>query len=119
MTSSGEIWGVSENGEVKPNASSLVAIFKSLRLFGERFNLKEIADALQAVRTQTEKEDVMVVNEVNEDVEREKFEEWCRRRNDGDRLVTVNDDGFICYEDISIDYAWQGWLARACEKKTI
>ena len=51
MTSSGEIWGVSENGEVKPNASFFVAIFKSLRLFGERFNLKEIADALQAVRT--------------------------------------------------------------------
>lgn len=64
MRSSAERWGVSENGAVSPNASSLVAIFKSLRLFGERFNLKEIAGGIQAVRTQTEKEADMVVNEL-------------------------------------------------------
>lgn len=51
---------------------------------------------------------------VKEDVERMNFEAWCRLRNDSDRLKTlVDDDGDIYYEDVSIDYAWQGWLARA------
>lgn len=51
---------------------------------------------------------------VREDVERMNFEAWCKTRNDADRLkTTVDDDGDVCYEDVSIDYAWQGWIARA------
>ena len=51
---------------------------------------------------------------VREDVERMNFEAWCKVRDDGDRLKTVVDyDGDVYYEDISIDYAWQGWIARA------
>lgn len=52
---------------------------------------------------------------VREDVERMNFEAWCKVRNDADRLKTVVDDGDVYYEDVSIDYAWQGWLARAYE----
>lgn len=51
---------------------------------------------------------------VREDVERMNFEEWCKVRNDADRLKTVvDDDGDIYYANVSIDYAWQGWIARA------
>ena len=51
---------------------------------------------------------------VREDVERMNFEAWCKVRNDDDRLKTiVDDDGDVYYEDVSIDYAWQGWIARA------
>nr|DAJ46978.1 MAG TPA: hypothetical protein [Caudoviricetes sp.] len=51
---------------------------------------------------------------VQEDVERMNFEVWCKTRNDGDRLkTTVDDDGDVYYEDVSIDYAWQGWIASA------
>ena len=51
---------------------------------------------------------------VQEDVERMNFEAWCKTRNDADRLKTVvDDDGDVYYEDVSIDYAWQGWIARA------
>ena len=53
---------------------------------------------------------------VREDVERMKFEAWCKVRNDADRLETiVVDDGDVYYADVSIDYAWQGWIARAYE----
>ncbi|WP_311152008.1 hypothetical protein [Neisseria sicca] len=52
---------------------------------------------------------------VKEDVERKKFEEWCKVRNEGDRLKTDVDDGDVYYVDASIDYAWQGWIARAYE----
>ena len=58
---------------------------------------------------------------VREDVERMNFEAWCKVRNDDDRLKTiVDDDGDVYYEDVSIDYAWQGWIARAykVEKKS-
>ena len=38
----------------------------------------------------------------------------AKTRNDADRLNTsVDDDGDVYYEDVSIDYAWQGWIARA------
>lgn len=58
----------------------------------------------------------MKENVVREDVERMNFEAWCKVRDDGDRLKTVVDyDGDVYYEDISIDYAWQGWIARAYE----
>lgn len=50
---------------------------------------------------------------VQEDVERMNFEAWCKTRNEADRLKTVVDDGDVYYEDVSIDYAWQGWIARA------
>lgn len=50
---------------------------------------------------------------VQEDVERMNFEAWCKIRNDADRLKTAVDDGDVFYEDVSIDYAWQGWIARA------
>ncbi|HEZ4532424.1 hypothetical protein [Neisseria cinerea] len=51
---------------------------------------------------------------VREDIERMNFEAWCKTRNDADRLNTsVDDDGDVYYEDVSIDYAWQGWIARA------
>lgn len=51
---------------------------------------------------------------VQEDVERMNFEAWCKTRNDADRLKTaVDDDGDVYYEDVSIDYAWQGWIASA------
>lgn len=51
---------------------------------------------------------------VREDVERMNFEAWCKVRNDADRLKTVvDDDGDVYYDDVSIDYAWQGWLTRA------
>ena len=53
---------------------------------------------------------------VREDVERMKFEAWCKVRHDADRLETiVVDDGDVYYADVSIDYAWQGWIARAYE----
>lgn len=51
---------------------------------------------------------------VKEDVERMNFEAWCKLRNNSDRLKTlVDDDGDTYYEDVSIDYAWQGWIERA------
>ena len=51
---------------------------------------------------------------VREDIERMNFEAWCKTRNDADRLNTsVDDDGDVYYEDVSIEYAWQGWIARA------
>lgn len=51
---------------------------------------------------------------VRENVERMNFEAWCKVRNHEDRLKTlVDDDGDVYYDDISIDYAWQGWIARA------
>ena len=46
--------------------------------------------------------------------ERQAFEEFMRSQNNGDRLER-DDDGN--YADISIDYAWVGWKARA--KQTI
>lgn len=52
---------------------------------------------------------------VKEDVERKKFEEWCKARNEGDRLKTDVDDGDVYYVDASIDYAWQGWIGSAYE----
>lgn len=49
-----------------------------------------------------------------EDVERMNFEEWCKTRTPAIQLKTVVDeDGDVYYEDIKIDYAWQGWIARA------
>ncbi|HFC6370092.1 TPA: hypothetical protein ACFNM0_001082 [Neisseria lactamica] len=53
---------------------------------------------------------------VIEDAERINFEAWCKVRNRADRLkILVDDDGDDYYEDVSIDYAWQGWIARAYE----
>lgn len=60
----------------------------------------------------------MVVNEVNEDVEREKFEEWCMARyQEGRPRTAVNYDGDIYYEEMTIDCAWMGWIARASQNK--
>ena len=42
--------------------------------------------------------------------ERRAFEEFMRSQNDDDRLE-LDADG--SYADISIDYAWAGWKARA------
>ncbi len=51
---------------------------------------------------------------VQEDVERMNFEAWCKTQNPSNQLKTVvDDDGDVCYEDIIIDSAWQGWIARA------
>lgn len=46
--------------------------------------------------------------------ERQAFEEFMRSQNNGDRLE-LDEDG--SYADISIEYAWSGWKARA--KQTI
>ena len=42
--------------------------------------------------------------------ERQDFERFMRRQNNGDRLERYDDGN---YADISIDYAWSGWQARA------
>lgn len=53
---------------------------------------------------------------VREDVERMNFEAWVKDVNGTDHLKTiVDDDGDVYYDDVSIDYTWQGWLARAYE----
>ncbi|ULJ66214.1 hypothetical protein [Wielerella bovis] len=48
------------------------------------------------------------------EMERRAFETWQRTQNNSDRLNfhhASNEWGGIEYDDISIDYAWQGWLA--------
>lgn len=48
------------------------------------------------------------------EIEHQVFETWQRTQNNNDRLsfhYTDNAESGIEYDDISIDYAWQGWLA--------
>ena len=45
--------------------------------------------------------------------ERQAFEDFMRIQNDGDRLE-LDADG--SYADISIEYAWSGWLGRASKE---
>lgn len=53
---------------------------------------------------------------VREDVERMNFEAWYKDKTGITRLETiVDDDGDVYYDNVSIDYAWQGWIARAYE----
>lgn len=54
---------------------------------------------------------------VREDVERMNFEAWCKVRNPDAylKIVVDDDDGHVYYDSVSIDYAWQGWIARAYE----
>lgn len=46
--------------------------------------------------------------------ERQAFEAWVRELNNEDRLTRCEDKD-IDYEDISIEYAWSGWKARAIQ----
>ena len=48
--------------------------------------------------------------------ERKAFEEFMRSQNDGDRLE-LDADGY--YADVSIEYAWSGWKARAKQTEWI
>lgn len=48
--------------------------------------------------------------------ERQAFEEFMRSQNNGDRLE-LDADG--CYADVSIEYAWSGWKARAKQTEWI
>lgn len=48
--------------------------------------------------------------------ERHAFEEFMRSQNDADRLE-LDADG--CYADVSIEYAWSGWKARAKQAEWI
>lgn len=48
--------------------------------------------------------------------ERKAFEEFMRSQNDGDRLE-LDADG--SYADISIEYAWSGWLGRASKEAAL
>lgn len=52
---------------------------------------------------------------VREDVERMNFEAWYKAKTGITRLETIVDDGDVYYDNVSIDYTWQGWLARAYE----
>ena len=53
---------------------------------------------------------------VREDVERKNFEAWCKAISGDDHLeVIVDEDGNVEYEDVCIEFTWQGWLARAYE----
>ena len=45
--------------------------------------------------------------------ERQAFEDFMRNQNNGDRLE-LDADG--SYADISIEYAWRGWIGRASKE---
>lgn len=47
--------------------------------------------------------------------ERQAFEAWAKEMGDDDRLTRCENDNSMDYEDISIEYAWNGWKARSAK----
>lgn len=84
---------------------------------GDRYH-DGFADGLDAAETIFMRELERVERQLGSinpiEIERRAFEAWQYTQNNRDRLkfhYSSNAQSGIEYKDISIDYAWQGWLA--------